>query len=170
MASELLLKSGTAIEWSDGGSDYDITLDSLASTEARQGAKGDLGDGGTTWAPEYNVQFLVDTGTAPTVGGTVDLYWAASGSATTAAQNPGGTSGSDAAYTGIGTAEISESVPQLQYIGSLVVVDVGTTEMITNFVMSAPTRWGMPVVVNNTNQTLGTGQYVKLIPIIPEGQ
>ena len=167
MPSQLLLESGTALTWAESGGDYDMTIDSLATTAAGQGAKGSLG---TPWAPEYSVEFMIDTATAPGIGETVDLYWAESTSGTAGTSNPGGTSGTDAAYTGIGSATVAESLPQLAYIGSLVCVDEATTNLITYFVMSARLQWGMPVVVNNTAQTLGTGSYVKITPIIPEGQ
>ena len=168
MASELLLKSGTAIEWSESGGDYDMTIDSLTTGAAGQGAKGDLG---ATRAPTFSVEFMIDTGgTAPAVGETVDLYWAASNNATAGNNNPGGASGTDAAYTGIGSAEVGESVAELLFVGSLVCVDEPDTNLRTYFTLAPSERYGMPVVVNNTAQTLGTGSVVNLTPIIPEGQ
>ena len=168
MASELLLKSGTTITWNESSGDYDMTIDGLLTAAAGQGAKGDLG---ATRAPSFSVEFMIDTGaTAPAVGETVDLYWAASNNATAGNNNPGGASGTDAAYTGIGSATIAESVTELLFVGSLVCVDEVNTNLRTYFTLAPNERYGMPVVVNNTGQTLGTGSVVTLTPIIPEGQ
>ena len=165
MAAEILSKSDTAITWAEADGDYDMTIDLLATLAAGQGAKGDLG---ATRAPSYSVELMIDTGgTAPTTGETVDLYWAPSNSATAGTSNPGGTSGTDAAYTGIGSATVAESVVELQSIGSLTCVDETHTNLRQYFTFTPQARFGMPVVVNSTSQTLGVGSTITLTPIIP---
>lgn len=164
MANKILVGMGTSIVWADIGGDYgdspltgthQITLVSLAAAAARQGAKADMDTGGVAnrFARRFAVTLRVEFDVAPADGGTVDLYWAASLSSTAATANPGGTTGSDAAYTGTAGSTLAESLLQLQFIGSLSVTnDAATVVLQQAFMFECPTQYGMPVLVNNGSQ------------------
>lgn len=154
---------GSMIIWADnadfnpaGASDlgttetYQLDLTSLASGSARQGAKGDLG----ATRPAQYAAFLrwESGGSAPVAGGTIDVYWAASISGTAANDNPGGASGSDAAWPSDG--EEDEWAKQLIYIGALVVTADANAVMVQciNLLFCPPTRYGSPVIDNNSSQ------------------
>jgi len=167
MPTEVLVKYGTPITWENGGTPA-MNLDSLATVAARQGAKHDLT---ATHADEYLVEVMIDTGgTAPAVGATIDVYLSRSNSGTAGTGNEGGASGTDAAYTGIGSATILESIVQCLFVGSVVCVDEVDTNLIQFFRVSPGARYVSPIVYNATLQTLGAASYVKMTPIIPESQ
>lgn len=159
MANAIKFNEGTAFTLKDSGGDFTLTLSALASAAARQSAKVDLTDPrARTWAVRVNVQF----GSAPTAGGTVEIYWAASSSGTAANENDGQTTGSDAAYS-IG----ADGYKQMIFVGALVVDNVASnTDQGATFLFVPPTRYGNLVLVNNTSQALetSTDHYVKLIP------
>ncbi len=177
MANEVLQKEGTSKVWADttdyGGSDddYQIDLTSLANGAARQGAKGDLG---ATRAARYRVIVWIEMDVAPASGATVDIYWAASPHATAATENPGGASGSDAAYTGTAGDSLDDSLKQLIFIGSVVLTsDAATVVQRMVFTFVPPLQYGMPVVDNNGGQAFegdAIEMAIKLIPIIDEIQ
>jgi len=152
---------GTALSWKSTGGDYALTLTSLASAAARQGAKGDLG---AFWPRRWAVLFSSAVGSAATNGLTIELYWAASPSATAGTDNPGAATGTDASF---GTP--AEYKLQLIPVGLLVLSNNASTNVqVQIFEFYPPTRYGMPVVVNSSGQTLsGTAgnHEVRLIPI-----
>ena len=181
MASEILLKMDTAICWADttdysnAGSGisrtHQIDLTSIADTEAREGAKADLT---ATRAPSYAVLVGIemDVGTS-LAGKTIDFFWSSSYSGTAGTGNSGGASGSDGDYK---NGSEAEWVKQLTHIGSLTLTDdaapVVQRQQIATF--SPPTRYGQPVVWNNSTGQAMEGDavemYFALVPIIPEGQ
>lgn len=141
-------EQGTAKSWKASGGDYALTLTSLANAGVRQGEKGDLG---ATWARRWSVLFSSSVAVAATQGKEIHLYWAASPNATAGTDNPGGTSGTDAALTN-GT----ELVGQLIYIGSIPLSNAtGTAVQKVVREFYPPTRYGMPVVHNDSGQALG---------------
>ena len=164
MANKVLVDhSNTPIVWADsadyagdgGARTHQITLASLANGAARQGAKADMDTGGVTdrlprrWAVTLRIEFDV----APSDNTIVDLYWAASLNSTAATANPGGTTGSDAAYTGTAGSTLAESLLQLQLIGSLFNTnDAATVVLQQTFITTIPLQYGMPVIVNNGGQ------------------
>lgn len=151
---------GTAKVWKSSGGDYAITLTSLANAAARQGAKGDLG---SVWAKKWHVFFTSSVGSAPTNGLEIELYWAASTNATAGTDNPGNTSGTDASLS-----NPSEVKLQLLYIGSLILSNsVGTGIQRQGFSFCPPTRYGMPVVVNSSGQTMGSTAGDHVITLTP---
>ena len=182
MANEILLKSGTAKVWADT-TDYSSTvsgltrtdqidLTSLAAAAARQGAKGDLG---ATRANRYKVMAAIEFAVAPASGALVSIYWAASPSATAGNANPGGTSGSDAAYTGTAGDALADAILQLQFLGDLVATSDATTVVQYQEIgiLENPMRYGMPVVQNSTGQAFvadAVEMYIALIPMIDEVQ
>ena len=155
---------GTPIIWADSADfnpagasslgtteNYQLDLTSLADGTARQGTKGDLG---ATRAGMYAAFLRWETGTAPaSTGVTVDVYWSASTSATAANDNAGGCSGADGAWPGDSNED--EWAKQLILIGSLVLTADANTIQIAciNREFQPPTRYGMPVIDNNSGQS-----------------
>jgi len=186
MATEILVKQGTALVWADeadyvGGSQvggtrtHDLDLTDLLFTAARSGVKADLG---ATRAARYAITLSVEfkTAEAPEAGETVDLYWGPSSSTTAGTDNAGGLAGLDEAYTGTAGDSLANSLKQLLFIGSLVLtVDVVGTPQRQTFVFAPPERYGQPVVHNNTNaedfnDVDAEEMYVRMVPIIDESQ
>jgi len=132
-----------------GSTDVQIDLTSLAALAARQSDKVDLG---AARGRRFAVMMSVEFATAPTAGETVTLYWAPSPDTSAAVGNPGGVSGSDAAYAGY-SSNLTESKIQLQYIGQLpLTVQATPTVQIgvasPNF--GPMDRFGTLVVVNDS--------------------
>lgn len=186
MANEVLVKEDTPIVWADetdyaGGSQiggtrtHDLDLTNLLFTAARQGVKADLG---ATRAARYAITLSVEfkTAEAPESGETVDLYWGPSGATAAGTANQGGLAGTDAAYTGTAGDSLADSLKQLIYIGSIILtVDVVSVVQRQTFVFSPPTRYGQPVIVNNTdaedfNDVDAEEMYVRMVPLIDEVQ
>lgn len=143
------VKQGTPKQWKNTGGDYAITLASLADTKARQGAKGDLG---LTFADEWVVELVIETGTAPLAGVTYEVFWAASRSAVAGTDNPGGTSGTDLAYKNL---EEDEWKKQLEFIGTLKVTnDLNTVQRQIIGKLRPNYQYGMPVIINKSGQAL----------------
>jgi hypothetical protein len=148
---------------SGGTRTHQINLTSLAAAAARQGAKADMAvlrvvKGGESAAykivPErWAVTLRIEMDVASADNKTVDLYWGASLSSVAATTNPGGLTGADAAYTGTAGGTLAEGLLQLQFIGSLAVQnDVAPVVLQQTFIATLPLRYGMPVVVNNSDQ------------------
>jgi len=126
-----------------------IDLTSLAAGAARQSDKLDFS---ANMDLEYVLGASIEWATAPTAGETVDFYVSWSNNATAGTNNSGGVGGSDAAYTGY-SANLTDSLKQLQYLGSMVAtVQAATTVQIdTNVSTFTPrARFGTLVVVNNS--------------------
>lgn len=163
MANKILIEDGTAIEWTQSGGDYALSLNGLTDTSARQGAKGDLS---ADRAPEYAAVVTLDFSGAPANGEPCQIYWAPSPNATAATENPGGTTGSDAAYS-----DPTNDAKQLQFVGEFICINT-TDDQRQVFKFSPALRYGMPVIVNNSGQTMasaGNGSF-KLVPLEPEVQ
>ncbi len=180
---DIVITEGTPIVWADindydGGSaiggarTQNIDLTDLLFTEARQGTKADLG---ASRAPEYSVTLAVEFkgGEVPEAGEVVDLYWGPAGNATSGVANQGGLSGIDSAYAGTAGGTLTESLKQLMYVGSISLTPdgVGTPQRDT-WVLSPPTRYGQPVVVNSTdaedfNDVDAEEMYIRMVPLTP---
>jgi len=184
MANEVLQKTSTAFVWADSTDYVDPTsggvltrtaqldLTSLGNGAARQGAKDDLG---ATRARQYKVLVGIEFDVAPASGALVELYWAASPENTAAEVNPGGCSGSDAAYTGTAGDSLADSVLQLEHIGNLIcTADAATTVQYQEVgILTNIERYGMPVVKNEGGQAFegdAVEMFVALIPITDEIQ
>lgn len=151
--------------------DYALQLADVADDAARQSAKADLGE---NRAAEYVVRAALEFAATPTAGETVNLFWAPSQSSTAANGNPGNVSGSDAAYDGY-SANLDASLPQLEFIGPLVVTAQTTpTVQVAEVGVFAPSqRYGSLVVVNRSGAALHSDDvesHVVFDPIIPEQQ
>jgi len=166
MPNEVLNKTGTQIRffvtgsfspadngtnWSAGTpTDVVLTLSAVANAAGRQSSKVDLG---ATRAEEYTLFGCVDfTGETPTVGLTVDYYWAPSTSGTAGDANVAGNSGVDGAAPdgALGSITLAEFVKQCIFIGSLVVHDGAVVQngVIGSFRPGA--RYGQLIVFNNS--------------------
>lgn len=177
MATEVLQKTGTPVVWANSGDfngtdftrTHALNLTSLANGKARQGAKADLG---ATRAAQYAVRLAIEMGTAPTAGKQIQVYWSSSPSGTAATANTGGASGADEAYK---DGEEAEWVKQLQLIGLMTLTNdgAGTVQKQMVGIFTPPERYGMPVILNASGQTLDSDavqMYVALIPIVDEIQ
>ena len=181
-AGDFTRAMGTPICWADE-TDYDdtasgiarthqIDLTSLAATDARQGAKADLG---ATRPPAYAVKLCIEMDVAPAAGGAVELYWSSSYSATAGTGNDGGaeSAGADSDWDGIAggaAAERGEYSNHLTFIGQLGVgadADIPMVKTVNRYFVP-PTRYGFPVVINNTSQAFqgdAVEMYIALIPV-----
>lgn len=186
MANEVLFKAGTQIliansTYNPGDSNNDlgasitddIDMVGLTADQAREGVKIDLG---AVRATSYYVRMAMEWATDPVSGQTVDLYWGASHSGTAAVGNPGQLTGVDADYAGYDTLTLAEALKQLIFIGSLIAGANNTADGIqlgTIGVFSPPTRYGILVVHNNTDDTFHSDSVemaVAFDPIILEIQ
>lgn len=182
-AGDVVITEGTPLVWADetdyaGGSQvggtrtHDLDLTDLLFTAARQGIKADLG---ASRAPEYAITLAVEfkSAEAPESGETVDLYWGPSSSGTAGTGNQGGLVGTDAAYTGTAGDSLADSLNQLIFIGSISLTSdaVGVVQRDT-WIFSPPTRYGQPVILNNTdaedfNDVDAEEMYVRMMPLTP---
>jgi hypothetical protein len=150
LPDQIKIQQGTAIIWGEAGASgvtATLSLDALANAAARMGASVDLG---ATHEDEYEVYLVVETGTAPTAGTTVDLYLVCSHDGT---NWPAKVTGSDAAYT-LGTSDAN-----LRQAGAAVVSLMATNDTDT-VLRQAPAiwrpkgRWVAPIVDNNLGQAI----------------
>ena len=179
MANEILTKDGTPIVWADTTDFGDspiartvqIDLTSIATTAARQGVKVDLG---ATRAVRYDGTLRIEFDIAPASGKVVSLWWAPSPHATAGTANPGGVSGTDAAYTGTAGDSLADSITQLQLVCILVATsDAATVVQQQTETFFPKCRYGSPVVWNETDQAF-EGDAVEMsiifMPVIDEIQ
>lgn len=142
------IAQGTAVIWGEAGASgvtKTLSLNALASTKARMGASADLG---ASWNSEYLVQLIVESGTAPTAGSTVELYMACCHHTD---YWPGGVTGSDAAYK---DGEESEWKKQLGVPVCVLVAtnDANTVQKQQPVIWRPQGRYVVPVVVNLLGQ------------------
>jgi hypothetical protein len=163
MANEILIKDAAAtIVWTSSGGDKAITLTSLANNAGRIGASYDRG---TPRSRKMRFEVEIDFASSPTKGTTVDLYLITSSDNS---KWDGGTAPTDAALGSVDT------LPQLVWIGSLVLDDITTPNQIASFEVEVSARYIAPVIYNNgSGQSLtatGTDQIIRMIPIKDEAQ
>lgn len=150
-ANDILCEQGTQIIWKDPGfgtAFKDLTLAALAATSGRMGEIADLG---AKFARRAFVEVsLVNGATAPAAGAIVEIYWAPSSSSTVF---PGAVTGSDADYP----ATIANNKLQLQLVGFFMCANqTSNVSQSQNFIFDVPARYGCPVVINQTAQSLNT--------------
>ena len=145
------IQLGTAIIWGEAGAagvTNTLTFEALAAGSARMGAVADLGE---SFDEEYLVFLIIETGTAPTAGGTVDLYLVSTDSTS---RYPGAVTGSDGAWPGDGDEDQwarQLGVPVVQ----LIATNDANTIQIQNPVIWRPVgRYVVPVVDNNMDQAV----------------
>lgn len=141
---------GTAVVWGEAGATgaatvtNTLSLDALANGSGRMGASVDLG---STWDMDYAVYLWVETGTAPTAGNTVELYFGCSHDNSTWS---GKVTGSDAAYpTTVANNKLLLGPP----VSILVAPnDANTILRQQPVIWRPPARYIAPVVVNLLGQ------------------
>ncbi len=144
-----------------------IDLTGVAATAARQSNK--TADLGAAWPGWWLLGAVIENETAPAAGGTVDFWWAGSPNAAAGTGNPGGATGADGVYAVAG-------LPQLMFLGSLVVQNLvlNINTAIRKFWM--PYRYGSLIVVNNTSTAFRSTAvamdetHITLTPVIPDIQ
>ncbi len=187
MPNEVLQKIGTQLSFADHAGDFapaaansleqgtptdvQLSLASVADAAARQTAKFDLG---ATMAAQYAINAAFELAATPTAGDIIELYIGWSPDATAANGNPGGLSGSDAAYTGY-SSNLADSVKQLDLVGTFVCTAQATpTVQIANCGMFVPkARYGVLVVKNESGAAFHSDDvecHIVFDPIIDEVQ
>ncbi len=171
MTNEILVKPGAAKTWKAAGGTYAMTMASVAINAARQGAKGDLG---ATRAARFAYTVRNNMDAAPTAGGVLEYYWSSSPSAVAGTQNDGAASGTDSAYVGSASGTVDQTKPQLLPVGNLSLTPDadGVVQQVT-FVFSPPHQYGMPILVNKSDQALegdDDSHEIIITPIIDEVQ
>ena len=128
-----------------------IDCTDLAAGAARQSDKFDFG---ANMDLEYVLAACVEWETTPEIaaGETLEFYVGFSHSATAAVGNPGGLSGSDAAYTGYAAGSLAASLKQLMLIGVMNqdnVINTDQAQIATAIGTFSPRdRYGVLVVYN----------------------
>jgi hypothetical protein len=164
---------GTHIVVGDCAGDYagdlgtctdQISLTGLAAAAARQGVKIDLG---ANRAQLYSMTVAVEYSAAGTAGQTADFYLGFSPSATAGTANPGGTSGTDAAYTGTGV--LATGLRQLQFVGAIsrTADTAGVVQFATVGTFRAPQRYVNLVVVNSSTTNFDSDDIEMGVLIVP---
>lgn len=155
------------------GTDTEVQLSlvDVADAAARQSVKVDLGG---DRAQTYKVRAAFEMAATPTAGDVIELYWAPSSSSTAATGNAGGVSGSDAAYAGY-SANLGDSVKQLDFIGVFVcTVQVTTTVQVAEIAFFSPSeRYGSLIVKNESDTAFHSDDvecHVVFDPIVLEVQ
>lgn len=160
-------QSGTAKTFKSTGGTGAITLASLANGSARQSAKIDLG---ATRARTYAVKATFEMAATPTDGLPIDLYWAPSSSPTAGTDNPGGVSGTDAAYAGY-SSNLASAIKQLQFIGSFICT-VQVTATVQNQdpvgTFAPKHRYGSLVVYNRSGAAIHSSDTNCEIALTPD--
>lgn len=159
MPNKVYIARETPTVWSDTAGDLALTLNNLAASAGRVGARLDLGTGSTSeW---YSWRLTVQFETAPVVGETVEIYLATSDGTEEDGQ--------------VGTANAAiaaDDRKNLQLIGILTVTSATVDhDMTASGICRIPTRYVSPVIYNNTADNLqatnDTGE-LTLTPIPPE--
>lgn len=178
LPDSLKLTVGTAIVLADttdylptaannlGSRTDQLALASVANAAARQSAKIDFG---ANRAPLWNLACSLEIAATPTAGNTIDFYLAPSNSGTAGTANPGGVSGSDAAYTGY-SSNLTDSLKQLLYIGSHICTAQATATVQVNLsvgVFMPPERYGTIVVVNNSGAAMHSDDVEMAVVLTP---
>ncbi len=135
--------------------DVQLITTGLAAGAYFNSTKGDIG---ALRAASYSVMSVIEWGSAPTVGGTIQYWWAPSPNSTAANGNPGGVDGVDGAYVGYGAAaaDADEAVAQLTHIGDMVVTGDSGVQIAFIGVLIPQARHGCLVIKNNSDTVLFT--------------
>lgn len=142
---------GTAIVWGEAGASgvtNTITVDALASGSARMGAEVDLG---ADHADEYTLTVIIEAGTAPTAGGTIEVYLAWSHDGT---NYPSGVTGSDAAWPSDGNEDEWKVQLGLPAVVVVATNDGTVVQQQNSVIVRAAGRYVVPVIDNNWSQAI----------------
>lgn len=152
MANQILFETGTPITWKAAAGDYAMTMTGIAINAAWQGAKGDLG---ATRAVRWAMRVQINMDVIPTAGDVIEFWWSSSPSAVAGTDNTGACSGLNAAYTGSAAGSVDQTKLQLQRVGVLVLTpDADAVVQIQELVFFPTQQYGMPVLVNKSDQAL----------------
>lgn len=148
-----------------------LDLTSVANNAARQSAKADLG---ANRPPAFDVIAAMEIAATPAAGNVISMYWAPSPISTAANGNPGGVSGSDAAYSGY-LSNLDASIPQLQFIGDFVCTAqaTGTIQVARVGLLIPKYRYGSLIVYNKSGAALHSDaveMHVVFEPQLPQIQ
>ena len=159
------LVAGTTKKWTSSGGDHVLTGTSLANAAGRAGDKcsnNDILDATKGLAAQLEIWATTKPQSAPTAGTTLDVYLAFSDSGTAGTDNPGNLSGADAA---LGNVDLC---PQFVFVGSIVMSNsLGTGVQQQRFTVVPQDQYVIPIIVNNSGQTLsatGTDTAVWITP------
>jgi hypothetical protein len=161
--TDILAKQGTVLQIKNSGGDAAITLASLANGAARQSAKLDLG---ANFSARYAAFLDCEFAVAPTPGERVELWLGWSWTATAGDDNPGGLSGTDAAYK---ATEEDEWKKQLDFAGSLIATAdaSGIVQRQNVGVVEPKGRYVSALVVNKSGQAFHTTEANLRIVLVP---
>lgn len=144
------IEPGTAIIWGENGAvgvTHVLSFDALAAGSARMGAVKDLG---AQFDEEYMVFLIIKTGTAPTAGGTVDLYLVCTDDT---ARYPAKVTGSDGAYT-LGTSDANLKQAGVPVVSLIATADATTVLRQAPVIFRPTGRYVVPIVDNNMDQAI----------------
>lgn len=143
------LTPGTAVVWMNTGGDKAMNMKALATAGIREGVKSATLVDGTKGFPEL-LEITAETKlqATPTDGLECEVYLGFSSSATAGTDNPGGLTGADAAVADV------DQLPQLTYVGSIVMAGSLTTGVQRQRMVCAPkAEYLIPVFRNASGQT-----------------
>ena len=160
-----LIYAGASGASNSFGSQTDLlTFNSLVNNAYRQGAKIDLK---VDWERDWRVWLAVAWTGTPTIGLNVDVFWGECGSAVAGDANPANLSGLDADYTGYGGGTADDGIRNISQVGSLSVATAtaATLQISEVGILTPKSRWGIPVVRNQSGGTIGTNTAMGLMLI-----
>lgn len=146
---------GAPTRWGTGGAArLTMTLAGLTNNAARMGQSADFGAVFCEW-----VEFWLTTrfALAPTADKALELWWAASPDGV---GWPGGVSGADGAFT-------AANKSQLLLVGVLTTLASATSQSQLVGSIRLPSRWGAPVLLNASGQTLSATAADHLLEAYP---
>lgn len=170
LPDSIKVSPGTAIVWGEAGASgvtHTLSLDALADGAARMGAVADLG---ASWDVWYSVMLVVETGTQPTAGNSVQLYLPCTHSTS---YYPGGVTGSDGAWPSDSNEDEWAKQLGAPVVSLIVTADANTVQVQAPVLWRPRGRYVVPVVDNNIglafrDETTATdnGSRVILVPLI----
>ncbi len=156
MPTDILQEQRTARTWMASGGDEVLTLTSLATAAGR---KGDGHDWGASFAANVIVTLKTKFAVGPTSGNVLQVWWASS---------PDNTDFDGGLSAGDGAASDTDIIRQCFWIGNLV-ADNTTNAQQQSWFFRMPTRYGFPIVFNNSGQALGSTAGDHKLTIVPIG-
>lgn len=155
---------GTPVTWQASGGTSALTLTSLASAAARQGAKSGSFLDGTKGLPAYlEILFLSKMNAAAANGTFLNLFFGESDSATAGTANPGGLSGTDASLS-----NPAEVTLQLRPVWAFPLSNaLGTGAQSWRSVFYPRCAYLSPVIVNGTAQALSSTAGDHVLTVTP---
>ena len=145
---------GTTLTWRDAGGDYDLTFNSMADGDGRQGEEVDLG---ANFSHRYAIEVRINPNVAPTAGELFKVFWSHSSDGTNYQAE---CTGSDAAFND------EEHAQRLTLVGVIYATN-DTDPQQDAWVFFPFTRYGAPVVMNSLGQALdnASGHWLRLTPL-----